>query len=188
MEEAYELENYLPLSFKTKSEQDYITFLWEAYAVNHASGKYQFAFLAYHMLTMAAVYFNIWQIRHHLPSEFKASMVGFSLDHEKELLGSNSPFAFHCVNESAVMRFMKLLGIPNDKIGAYTKLVKDRNSIAHCNAIVFPADEASLDAKIGEVLRVMQDKDHHPVATTTATPAPCACPSSPPTKTKSARA
>ena len=25
--------------------------------------KYQFAFLAYHMLTMSFVYFNIWQIK-----------------------------------------------------------------------------------------------------------------------------
>ena len=43
MEGAAELTNYLPLSFKTRSEQDYI------------------AFLAYHMLTMSFVYFNIWQ-------------------------------------------------------------------------------------------------------------------------------
>ena len=28
MEEAAELGNYLPLSFKTRSEQEYIAFLW----------------------------------------------------------------------------------------------------------------------------------------------------------------
>jgi hypothetical protein len=32
MEEALELGNYLPLSFKTQSEQDYIQFLWEAFS------------------------------------------------------------------------------------------------------------------------------------------------------------
>ncbi len=31
MEEAAELGNYLPLSFKTKSEQEYIAFLWDAF-------------------------------------------------------------------------------------------------------------------------------------------------------------
>jgi hypothetical protein len=161
VEEAYQLEDYLPLSYKNPSEQEYIAFLWEAFGSNHAGGKYQFAFLAYHMLTMAAVYFNIWQIRHHLPKDFKAAMVGFKLDEEKELLGCDSPFAFHCVNESGVMRFMKLLGVPNDKIGNYTKLVKDRNSVAHCNAVVYPSDERTLDTKVAEVLRVIDEIQTH---------------------------
>ena len=62
MEEAAELADYLPLSFKTPKEQEYIAFLWDAFETNYAHGKYQFAFLAYHMLTMSFVYFNIWQI------------------------------------------------------------------------------------------------------------------------------
>jgi len=34
MDEALELTNYLPLSFKTRSEQDYITFLGDAFETN----------------------------------------------------------------------------------------------------------------------------------------------------------
>jgi hypothetical protein len=60
MAEVAELGNYLPLSFKTHSKQEYITFLWDAFETNCAYGKYQFAFLAYHMLTLSFVYFNIW--------------------------------------------------------------------------------------------------------------------------------
>lgn len=52
MEEAAELGNYLPLSFKTPKEQEYIEFLWDAFQSNYENKKYQFAFLAYHMLTM----------------------------------------------------------------------------------------------------------------------------------------
>ena len=44
-------------------EQEYIAFLWDAFETNYTHGKYQFAFLAYHMLTMSFVYFNIWQIK-----------------------------------------------------------------------------------------------------------------------------
>jgi len=55
MEEAAELADYLPLSFKTRSEQEYIEFLWDAFETNYTHGKYQFAFLAYHMLTMSFV-------------------------------------------------------------------------------------------------------------------------------------
>lgn len=55
MEEAAELTNYLPLSFKTPKEQEYIAFLWDAFETNYTHGKYQFAFIAYHMLTMSFV-------------------------------------------------------------------------------------------------------------------------------------
>ena len=48
MEEAAELGNYLPLSFKSPKEQEYIAFLWDAFETNYTHGKYQFAFLAYH--------------------------------------------------------------------------------------------------------------------------------------------
>ena len=51
MEEAAELANYLPLSFKTPKEQKYIEFLWDAFETNYSNQKHQFAFLAYHMLT-----------------------------------------------------------------------------------------------------------------------------------------
>jgi len=55
MKEATELADYLPLSLKTPKEQEYIEFLWDAFETNHTHGKYQFAFLAYHMLTMSFV-------------------------------------------------------------------------------------------------------------------------------------
>ena len=40
-----------------------LVILWDAFEMNYTNGKYQFAFLAYHMLTMSFVYFNIWQIK-----------------------------------------------------------------------------------------------------------------------------
>lgn len=55
MEEAAELGNYLPLSFKSPKEQEYIEFLWDAFETNYTHAKHQFAFLAYHMLTMSFV-------------------------------------------------------------------------------------------------------------------------------------
>ncbi len=35
MDEALDLSSYLPLSFKTRSEQDYIAFLWNAFETAH---------------------------------------------------------------------------------------------------------------------------------------------------------
>jgi len=42
MEEAVELSNYLPLSFKTPKEQEYIEFLWDAFETNYTHGKYMY--------------------------------------------------------------------------------------------------------------------------------------------------
>ena len=44
MEEAAELGDYLPLSFNSPNEQEYVAFLWDAFETNYTHGRYQFAF------------------------------------------------------------------------------------------------------------------------------------------------
>jgi hypothetical protein len=160
MEEAAELGNYLPLSFKTRSEQDYIAFLWDAFESNCTHGKYQFAFLAYHMLTMSFVYFNIWQIKQTRPGDFEKGLIGFARD-ENSLLGATSPFVFSAVNERTMLRFLKLIAYDNAMIGTYAKLVDARNDTAHPNGNIFFSTRAALDAKIAEVLRVVDEIQNH---------------------------
>ena len=91
MEEAGGLGDYLPISFKAPSERDYVSFLWESFETNYANGKFQFAFLAYHMLLMSFVYFNIWQIKQAWPGSFEKSLVGFGRKIENELLNADLP-------------------------------------------------------------------------------------------------
>jgi hypothetical protein len=161
MEEATELANYLPLSFKTPKEQEYIEFLWDAFETNYTHGKYQFAFLAYHMLTMSFVYFNIWQIKQTEPKDFAMGLIGFSKDIEKSLLDATSPFVFSTVNERSILRFLKLIACDNGKIGTYAKLVDDRNESAHPNGNIFYSTETALDIKITEILRVVAEIQAH---------------------------
>mgnify|MGYP001331347894 FL=1 len=161
MEEAEELANYLPLSYKTRSEQDYIAFLWDAFETNYTHGKYQFAFLSYHMLTMSFVYFNIWQIRQARPKDFEMAMVGFNKDMEKELLEATSPFTFWRVNESSVLRFLKLIGCDNQQVGTYAALVKERNNTAHSNGNIFFSTQAALDTKINEMMHMVGEIQTH---------------------------
>ena len=161
MEDAAELANYLPLSFKTATEQEYIEFLWDAFETNHTHGKYQFAFLAYHMLTMSFIYFNIWQIKQTEPKDFAMGLIGFGKDIEKSLLEANSPFVFSTVNERSILRFLKLIACDNSKIGTYAKLVDDRNETAHPNGNIFYSTESALDVKITEILRVVEEIQNH---------------------------
>jgi hypothetical protein len=161
MEEAAELANYLPLSFKTPKEQEYIAFLWDAFQSNYENKKYQFAFLAYHMLTMSFVYFNIWQIKQTTPKEFEMGLIGFGKEIEKSLLEATSPFVFSTVKERSILRFLKLIDCDNAKIGTYAKLVDDRNDTAHPNGNIFYSEQSALDLKIIEILRVVDEIQTH---------------------------
>lgn len=160
MDEATELFRYLPLSFKTPKEEEYIEFLWDAFEMNYTSGKYQFAFLAYHMLAMSFVYFNIWQIKRTEPGDFQKGLIGFGRD-EKTLVEATSPFAFSIVPERTMLRFLKLIACDNVKIGTYTKLVDDRNNSAHPNGNIYFSTQTALDIKITEILRVVAEIQTH---------------------------
>ena len=122
MEEAAELGDYLPLSFTSPKEQEYVAFLWDAFETNYTHGKYQFAFLAYHMLTMSFVYFNLWQIKKTEPKNFEMSLIGFGKDVEKNLIAATLPFVFSMVKERTVLRILKLIDCDNGEIGTYAKL------------------------------------------------------------------
>lgn len=161
MVEATELADYLPLSFKTQTEQEYIEFLWDAFETNYAHAKYQFAYLAYHMLAMSFVYFNIWQIKRSRPADFLKATYGFSKDNEDTILTATSPFTFSEIGESAIFRLLKLIDCDNAKIGTYTRLVKDRNATAHSNGVIRYSDQEALDRGLAETLRVVDEIQRH---------------------------
>jgi hypothetical protein len=161
MDDAQPILDYLPASYKNRSDGEYITFLWEAFESNYQSGKFQFAVLACHMLYMSFVYFSVWQIKQSRTEDFRKSLVGFSKDDEKGLLDASSPFAFWTINEARIFRFLKLIGCENDRIGQFARLVQDRNDIAHPNGHIFFSDQKSADAKIAEVLGQMDAIQTH---------------------------
>ena len=161
IEEAGKINDYLPASFKTTKESEYVSFLWDAFESNVQSGKFQFAFLAYHMLVMSFVYFNIWQIKLFKPKRFGTALIGFNKNMEKDLLNATSPFVFSVVNERTVLRFLKIIQCDNGKIGKYAKLVDERNLSAHANGNIFFNAEGELERKIGDVLRVVEEIQTH---------------------------
>lgn len=157
MQDAAELGNFLPLSFKSPKEEEYIAFLWDAFETNYTHGKYQFAFLAYHMLSMSFIYFNLWQIKSTEPGDFQKGLIGFAKDVEQNLLNATSPFAFSTVNERTILRLLKLIACDNGKIGTYAALVDDRNRTAHADGNIFYSTQAAVDAKIDQILRVVDE-------------------------------
>jgi len=161
MANANEIMGYLPVSFKSTEEQNYINFLWESYESNYNNGKYPFAFIAFHMLYMSFVYFEVWQIKESRRPDFEKAMVGFNKEFERLLINATTPFAFVELGESNFIRFLKLIGCDNSQIGNYTASVKSRNDAAHSNGRIFFNDQTIIDRKINEILRCTDDIQIH---------------------------
>ena len=158
---SFDLFSYLPTSFKTPNEQEYIAFLWEAFETNYSCGNYQFAFLAYHMLMMSFTYFKLWQVRRSSSSDFEKSLIGFGRDDERNWLRDPSPFTFGKVSERAVIRLFRLIGCDDSQIGSYKKLVDDRNAAAHANGNVFFSTRYEIDEQIHKVLIAVDEIQIH---------------------------
>lgn len=152
MAEASVIFEYLPISFKSQDEQKYVEFLWESFQSNYDNQKYPFAFIAYHMLYMCFLYFEVWQIKENRGEDFAMAMIGFNKDNEKELLEATTPFAFWSIPERSFFRFLKLIDCDNGRIGSFAKIVDFRNNAAHSNGNIFFNAQASIDLKIDEVL------------------------------------
>jgi len=162
MDEALELGNYLPVSFKTRSEREYVAFLWDAFQSNYTSGKYEFASLAFHLLYMSFVSFSIWQIRLVREQDFKNALIGFQSESEIKLLDADTPFKFYeKLKESQIFRFLKLIGCTNEHVGEFAKFVKRRNRIAHPSGTVFFNDRTSIDKEITEMMLEVSNIQQH---------------------------
>lgn len=149
MEESLEILNYLPIRFKNQTEQEYIEFLWDSFKSNYLNEKYQFSFMAYHMLFMSFVYFNVWQIKKIHQEDYDKITLGFN-----DCFGSaTSPFAFSAEGESRIFLLFTFFGLGKEKIGNYKKLVKRRNDVAHSNGNIFFKAQETVDEKITEILR-----------------------------------
>ncbi|NOD97170.1 hypothetical protein GS610_08105 [Ruegeria sp. HKCCD6228] len=161
IEGAEKIHDYLPVSYDTAKERDYVRFLWEAFETNVENEKNQFAFLAYHMLVMSFVYFNIWQIKLIRQAQFETAMVGFNKNTENQLIDATSPFVFSVVNESTVLRFLKLIQCDNGKIGSYAQLVRERNDTAHANGNIFYNSESDFERRVRDTLRTVKEIQRH---------------------------
>lgn len=165
IEDAQRIFDFMPLEYKTQSESDYIAFLWDAFVVNYEKEKYQFAYIAYHMIFMSYVYFQLAKIYQNRPDELKNMMVftGQALQevekHEKKVQESTSPFPpqfnpfrLSLEYESSIIGLFIAIGCNREIIKKMKGLIKTRNDIAHSNgSIVFKSLE-TIDAKIEEIL------------------------------------
>lgn len=162
MDDAFELAEFLPVAYKTRSEEEYMAFLWSAFDSNYTNGKYEFSSLAFHLLYMSFISFSVWQIRLARERDFGNALVGFLREAEGTLLKADTPFKFYeKLKESQIFRFLKLVGCGNDQVGEFAKFVRRRNRIAHPSGTVFFNDQDSIDDELGQMMREVGKIQQH---------------------------
>jgi hypothetical protein len=151
-----------PISHANHEEETYIRFLWDAFKTNYSAEKYEFANLAFHLLYMSFVCFSVWQIRAARRADFDKAMVGFQSEVENKLASADTPFKFfENLKESAIFRFIKLVGCNNEQVGEFSKFVKQRNRIAHPSGTVFFNSKENIDNQIEQVMVEIEHIQQH---------------------------
>ncbi|NLW46503.1 MAG: hypothetical protein GXY86_04090 [Firmicutes bacterium] len=163
MEEAQRIFDYLPIS---PLESEYIQFLWEAFESNVESEKYQFGYIAYHMLFMCFIYYQIAKI-YKVDCENCKNLMVFTgkvqnhIDaHESKILAGKdsviAPLRFSEENERTIMGLFLLIQCNRDEIKRLKNIVDSRNEIAHSNGNIFYKTKESLEEKIDEMLSCIE--------------------------------
>ncbi len=164
MEEARRIFDYLPVN---PPDEEYIRFLWDAFESNYKNGKYQFSFIAVHMLFMCFVYYQIAKIYKIDPNNCKNLMVftGKVHDHiedyEKKILqGKEVALAplqkFSLESEKTIMGLFLSIQCDREEIRQFRTIVDSRNKIAHSNGNIFYKNKESLEDKINEMLSCVE--------------------------------
>lgn len=151
--EALQILDYLPIFFKNQNEQEYLEFLWDSFESNYVNEKYQFSFIAFHMLFMSFVYFNVWQIKKINEEDYKKITLGFKDCFEN----ATSPFTYSQENERRIFLLFTFFGLRRDQIGKYKKIVDLRNDVAHSNGNIFFKAKETVDEKIKEIINFAQE-------------------------------
>ncbi len=165
--DAHRIFDYLPIEYKTKIESDYVAFLWDTFSVNYEKEKFQFAYIAYHMLFMCFVYFQLTKIYLNIPDDIRRILI-FTRDAQtavdtyeqrmneaiarKGTIPHFDPFSLSRENESTIVGLFVSIGCKRETIKRLKKLVRDRNEVAHSNGNINFSVQSSLDEKIEEIL------------------------------------
>jgi hypothetical protein len=182
IEDAQRLFDYLPLEHKSKPEGDYVDFLWEAFKVNVENEKYQFAYIAYHMLFMCFVYFQLAKIYLNAPERIRKLLIFTSkaqsvVDNyenkcreavQKKLdVPQFNPFWFSGEFERTIVGLFVAIGCNRATIKRLREIVDERNDVAHSNGNINFSSQEYLDEQIGEILECVDqiDKKTGPIIT-----------------------
>lgn len=128
----FKMNDYLPMKFDDEENEVFRNYIKAAYIENLTNGKFQFAFLAFHLLFMTYVYKEFWTLK-----EFDYQKVKRFCDNNRQLADIHKIFDMSIISEKdAIDNAMSILGFhPNHKL-IVKNFVDTRNNCAHASGII----------------------------------------------------
>lgn len=131
-EKVNELRNYLPIYFESKENNEYVEYLSSAYLKNIEAEKYQFSFIAFHILYMCFVYKTIWSLKKN-GEHAKFEAVLNNCRNRQNMIVYSSLFDISVLGESDSFKFFRLFNFHPNDIDKFSHPVEVRNHCAHAS-------------------------------------------------------
>lgn len=132
MEAVNEINEYLPIRYKTPVDLDYFERLFASVSKNHENEDYHFSLTALHMLYMGIVYHNLYKFYKYSPKKFDLILIGFHNNIKPDKIDDLSWQSLSKIKERSIFEFYRSLGCDSE-IGEFKRTVDDRNDLVHTN-------------------------------------------------------
>lgn len=131
-EKVNELRNYLPIYFESKENNEYVEYLTSAYLKNIEAEKYQFSFIAFHILYMCFIYKTIWSLKKNGDTANFETVLN-NCRNKQSLIVYSSLFDVSVLGESDSFKFFRLFNFHPNDIAKFSHPVEVRNHCAHAS-------------------------------------------------------
>jgi hypothetical protein len=106
---------------------------------------------------MYFIYLVVIKIKENMQQDFEKALIPFDKNKEKDILDISEPSSFPSTGEKEAIRFLKLIGADNKKIGDWTRIIKDRDEVANSNVIIKYPDEYSFNRAFLGVYKAIKE-------------------------------
>ena len=138
MEEyIYQIRKYLPIEFAEQETNEFVDYLFSAYLENIRTEKYQFSFMAFHMLYMSYIFKVKWFLKEQGDEQINEYLTNLSKDKGKDVV-FNTLFDLSQNSESTTIdKLLKALSFHVNDIGTCKHFVEVRNKCAHASGKIY---------------------------------------------------
>jgi len=121
----------LPISFGSDDADNYIQYVQAACIENYRHEKYQFSFLAFHLLYMCYIYKELWQ-----GNLCNVSGLVDKIRQQCNRAPYDSPFRISVIPEKEVIPFLNHFGFHQNKTKQFSSSVEWRDNCAHASGFI----------------------------------------------------
>lgn len=154
-EYIYKIRKYLPLTFADEEANEFLKYLQESYIENLAKEKYQFSFIAFHMLYMTFVYKVKWFLKQKGNTDIDTALTNFKQQHRGSAF--NTLFDLSQFQEKTSLEKLLLsLRFHTNDISICKNHVEIRNNCSHASGRIYYKKQSNIEHYIVEEIEFVK--------------------------------